>query len=527
MSLVLVLGGTRSGKSETAESLAFDSGAPVVYVATASATDAEMVERIARHRARRPAEWRTLETADLTQTLALAGNSTLLVDGIGSWIAGMMHAQGLFTDADVAPPGEEGERARDRVLERVHDFAEAAALRPALTVVVAEESGLGLVPTGSGSRRYLDLAGEAAQLLATHSDRALFVVAGQPLELKEPRIDPVPADLRVHGDTVAWPGSLDFAVNVVPGGPPDGLREQLRTALDQTTSYPNERAAVQALAERHARPSEEILPLNGSAEAFWLLARALHPRRAVVVHPSFTEPEVALRASGGRVERVFRNGDDFSLDPRAVPAGADVVFVCNPSNPTGTLDHAGTLARIAQDGRVLVVDEAFMEFSCGEPESLAGRQDIPGLVVVRSLTKVWSLPGIRAGYLVAPAEIAAALKAVRQPWSVNALALAALTACAQDEATPRKIAEEIAAARNELTASLADLHGVRVWPSAANFLLIRVPTGGSVRAALAARGIAVRRADTFPGLTADDLRIAVRRPEENRVLVEALREVLA
>lgn len=181
MSLVLVLGGTRSGKSETAESLAFDSGAPVVYVATASATDAEMVERIARHRARRPAEWRTLETADLTQTLALAGNSTLLVDGIGSWIAGMMHAQGLFTDADVAPLGEEGERARDRVLERVHDFAEAAALRPALTVVVAEESGLGLVPTGSGSRRYLDLAGEAAQLLATHSDRALFVVAGQPL----------------------------------------------------------------------------------------------------------------------------------------------------------------------------------------------------------------------------------------------------------------------------------------------------------------------------------------------------------
>lgn len=527
MSLFLVLGGTRSGKSDVAESLAQDGDAPVVYVATASATDAEMAERIARHRARRPTGWRTLETADAAQALASEPDATLLVDGIGSWIAEMMRSEGLFTDADVSPLGEEGECARDRVLERVRGFAEAAAARPALTVVVAEESGLGLVPAGSGSRRYLDLAGEAAQLLAARSDRAILVVAGQSLELKEPRAEFIPSDLRIHGDTMGWPGCLDFAVNVVPGGPPDWVRQELRRALDRSASYPDERDALQALAERHARPREEILPLNGSAEAFWLLARTLRPRRVVVVHPSFSEPEVALCSSGHRVERVFRDGDDFSLDPGTVPADADLVFVCNPNNPTGTLDRAEALERMARPGRVLVVDEAFMEFSPGEPESLAGRPDIPGLVVVRSLTKVWSLAGIRAGYLLASAGLVAALKAARQPWSVNALALAALTTCARVEATPRKIAEEIAAARDEFAAALAGLRGVRVWPSVANFFLVYVPDGASARAVLAARGIATRRADTFPGLTANHLRVAVRRPEENRVLVEALREALA
>jgi histidinol-phosphate aminotransferase len=355
----------------------------------------------------------------------------------------------------------------------------------------------------------------------------VLVVAGQSFELKEPRAEVIPSDMRVHGDTTGWPGCLDFAVNVVPGGPPDWLREELRTALDRSTSYPDERDALQALAERHGRPSEEILPLNGSAEAFWLLARTLRPRRVVVVHPSFSEPEVALRTGGRRVERVFRDSHDFSLAPGTVPADADLVFVCNPNNPTGTLDRAEKLERMARPGRVLVVDEAFMEFSPGEPESLAGRRDIPGLIIVRSLTKVWSLPGIRAGYLLASPRMVAALKAARQPWSVNALALAALTTCAQDEATPRKIAEETAAARDEFAADLTGLRGVQVWPSAANFLLLRVPDGASAREALAARGIAVRRADSFPGLTPDHLRIAVRRPEENQILVEALRETLS
>jgi len=153
-------------------------------------------------------------------------------------------------------------------------------------------------------------------------------------------------------------------------------------------------------------------------------------------------------------------------------------------------------------------------------------------VVVRSLTKLWSLPGVRAGYLLAPPEIIAAARAARQPWSVNALACAALTAWARRTAASAgaeatAIARRVAAARAELAAGLAALPGVRVWPSAANFLLLRVPDGPAARAGLASRGIAVRRADTFPGLGGDHLRVAVRHPGENARLVAALRQVLA
>jgi histidinol-phosphate aminotransferase len=167
----------------------------------------------------------------------------------------------------------------------------------------------------------------------------------------------------------------------------------------------------------------------------------------------------------------------------------------------------------------------------GETGSLAARAEVPGVAVVRSLTKLWSLAGIRAGYLLAPPELIRAARAARQPWSVGGPACAALTAWARRTATSggaeaAAIAARVAAAREELAAALAALPGVRVWPSAANFLLLRVPDGAAVRAGLAARGIAVRRADTFPGLTADHLRVAVRRPEENRRLVEALRDVL-
>jgi histidinol-phosphate/aromatic aminotransferase/cobyric acid decarboxylase-like protein/adenosyl cobinamide kinase/adenosyl cobinamide phosphate guanylyltransferase len=525
MGLILVTGGIRSGKSEVAEQLAADAGRPVVYVATGSVTDAEMAERIALHRARRPLGWRTVETPDVPAALEqVDADATVLVDSLGGWVAHLMERHGLWTEAAVEAPGG---GAWAGALEAVRELASSAARRAGLTVVVVEESGLGVVPQGAGVRRHLDLAGEASRALAEVADRVILVIAGQPVEIKRPPMAAiVPEALRLHGDALAPPGCLDFAVTVVPGGPPEPVRQEVAAALEQLSRYPDEAPAILALAERHRRAPAEVLPLAGSVEAFWLLARALAPRRAVVVCPSFTEAEAALRAAGRPVTRVLRDEESFALDPSRVPADADLVFTCNPNNPTGTLDPAATLERLARPGRVLVVDEAFMELVPDEAESLAARRDLPGLVVLRSVTKAWSLPGIRAGYLLAPPDIVAALRAARPPWAVATPALAALAACARDRVTPRTVAREVAAARAELVAALATLPGVRVWPSAANFLLLRVPDGPRVRRRLLERGIAVRPADTFPGLGPDHLRVTVRRPEENAVLVRALEEAL-
>src|SRR6266511_1967134 len=363
MPLILVIGGIRSGKSEVAERLAAASGAPVCYLATGSADDPEMVERIARHRDRRPAGWRTVESDDPAGA-AVAERETLLVDGIAPWLARLMREGGLWTDQVVASLGAEGRASYERAVAAVHAFARTAAARPGLTVVAAEESGLGLLLQGAGARRYLDLAGEALQALARPAERVLLVVAGRATHLGGD--DPaapltadrvsghVPAELRLHGDTMVRGGQLDFAVNVVPGGPPAWLRDELAAALDRAAAYPDEREAVAALADRHGRAPGEVLPTNGSAEAFWLLAGALRPARATVVHPSFTEPEAALRAAGHQIERAFRHPRDFELNPSAVPDGADLVVLGNPNNPSGTLDPAGVLAgpaRPAAGGR--------------------------------------------------------------------------------------------------------------------------------------------------------------------------------
>jgi histidinol-phosphate aminotransferase len=334
-------------------------------------------------------------------------------------------------------------------------------------------------------------------------------------------------DLRFHGDIVAAAGQLDFAVNVVPGGPPEWLVEALRDGLSRAAAYPDEGPATAAVAARHRRPPEEVMLLNGAAEAFWLLAQVLRSQLAVVVAPSFTEPEAALQAAGRRVRRVWRDSDSFQLDPGAVPAEADLVVTGNPNNPTGTLDPAATVAGLARPGRVLVVDEAFMEFTTGETESLAGHRDLPGLVVVRSLTKLWGLAGIRAGYLLAPSQTASLLRATRQPWSINSLACAALAAWADQRAEPAAHrVQRLAAIREQFAAALAALPGVRIWPSAANFLLVQVADGPAIFAALAACGIAVRPCHSFPGLTPNHLRIAVRDPADNQRLVDALRAIL-
>ena len=292
------------------------------------------------------------------------------------------------------------------------------------------------------------------------------------------------------------------------------------------SSYPDQTAARGAIAHRHDRPVSETLTLDGACEAFWLLAHALPVRHAVCVHPSFTEAEAALRAAGRMVTRVMRPTDDWALEPDQVPEDADLVVLANPNNPTGNLDPPERIARLARPGRTLVVDESFIDFVPGDDSSLAPRRELPGLVVLRSLTKIWGLAGLRAGYLLAPGDLVERLAGHRQPWSVSTPALAAIETCLPNHAMLVGVAADVAAAREDLRRRLVGIPGVRTWPSQANFMLIEVPEGDRVIAGLAAEGIAARPCDSFPGLGTDHIRLAVRTPAEHAVLVDALSRAL-
>ncbi|HET9379967.1 MAG TPA: Rv2231c family pyridoxal phosphate-dependent protein CobC, partial [Streptomyces sp.] len=315
--------------------------------------------------------------------------------------------------------------------------------------------------------------------------------------------------LRHHGDAEVrdeGAGLVDLAVNVRAGTPPAWLREVIAASLDSLAAYPDGRAARAAVAARHGLPPERVLLTAGAAEAFVLLARAFGGRRAVVVHPQFTEPEAALRDAGRPVERVLlRAADGFRLDPAAVPRDADLVVLGNPTNPTSVLHPASAVAALARPGRTLVVDEAFMDAVPGERESLADRTDLPGLVVVRSLTKTWGLAGLRVGYVLAAPEAVVRLERAQPLWPVSAPALAAAGACVGPGALAEaeEAARGVAADRAFLLAGLRDFasHGLRaVSPAEAPFVLVRVPDAAAVRRRLRALGYAVRRGDTFPGL---------------------------
>lgn len=346
-------------------------------------------------------------------------------------------------------------------------------------------------------------------------------------------------DLHFHGDQEtaaasqgATGGVVDLAVNVRPDAPPPWLRRRLRDSLDGITGYPDQRAALSAAAGRHGRAPGEVLLTAGAAEAFTLIARAFAPRRAVIVHPQFTEPEAALRAAGRPVERLILP-PDFALDPgtaqAAVPPDADLVVVGNPANPTSVLHPAGTLAALARPGRTLVVDEAFADCVPGEPESLAGRRDLPGLLVVRSLTKTWGLAGLRVGYLLAPAEAVRQLQAVQPSWPVSTPALTAIQECSSTQAVAEADAwaRRMGAERDRLATDLGRIAGVHVVPRPrASFLLLRVPGRPDARQRLAARGFAVRRGSTFPGLGPEWLRVAVRDRPTSEAFTAALAAVL-
>ncbi|MFH8555051.1 Rv2231c family pyridoxal phosphate-dependent protein CobC [Streptomyces celluloflavus] len=343
-------------------------------------------------------------------------------------------------------------------------------------------------------------------------------------------------DLRHHGDAEVRGahGELtdltDLAVNVRTGTPPAWLKAVIAASLDGLAAYPDGRAARRAVAARHGLPVDRVLLTSGAAEAFVLIARAVQARRPVVVHPQFTEPEAALRDAGHTVERVLLDErDGFRLDPAAVPADADLVIVGNPTNPTSVLHPAGTLAQLARPGRTLVVDEAFMDAVPGERASLAGRTDLPGLVVLRSLTKTWGLAGLRIGYVLAAPGTVAELTRAQPLWPVSAPALAAAEACC----TPAALAEaaaaagQIAADRAHLLARLGEFTGIRAVPAAEGpFVLIRLAHAAAVREGLRTRGFAVRRGDTFPGLGPDWLRLAVRGRSTTDRFVAALAGVL-
>ena len=326
---------------------------------------------------------------------------------------------------------------------------------------------------------------------------------------------------------------LDFSASINPLGMPDEVRAAAVAALADASHYPEIDAAplCTALATFHDLPPGHFLPGNGSTPLFFLFARTLRPRRALLVEPAFGEYRRALELAGTTIDRFpLDPATAFALDPAALLAAlhpaTDLVLIANPGNPSGTgyapqllLD----LATALRDRALLAVDEAFVDF-CPEHSLIARIAAGDNLYIFRSLTKFYAIAGLRAGYLAGPAEGIARLAAAAEPWSLSTPALAASLAClAADDFRARTLAA-VPVLRQDLAAGLAAL-GFTVCPSVANYLLAHCPAGTTalpLAARLAEEGILIRTCDDFYGLDESYLRVAVRTAEENRRLLVVL-----
>lgn len=323
---------------------------------------------------------------------------------------------------------------------------------------------------------------------------------------------------RFHGDVLV-DGLVDHAVNVGRVRPRDLARVLARAVDDRR--YPDDTAARVALGERHGVPPECVLSLNGACEGLWLLAMALRPARGTVYDPTFSEGEAALAASGATIENVALETPEFALTKRP---STGFVIVTNPNNPTGRLESRSRVGSLVAPGRLLIVDESFIDYADGR-ESMLVDATTDGVIVIRSYTKILSLAGVRVGFLVAAAPLVARLRAARQPWPVNAIALAALEWAARSPGALASLVAASRAEREDLARRLAAVDGVRVAPSVTNFVLVRSPRPGLWRD-LRARGYAVRPPSGFRGLDDNYFRAAARAEEENAHLAVTVADLL-
>ena len=346
----------------------------------------------------------------------------------------------------------------------------------------------------------------------------------------------------VHGGD--WAGyraefgrdALDFSANVSPLGLPEGVARAITAALPTADRYPDPlcRELRAKLALHEGVPAEQILCGNGAADLIFRLVWAKKPRRALVTAPTFAEYATALESVGCTVERFFlREQEDFAVTDAfcaAIRPGVDMVFLCQPNNPTGQLTALPLveqiLHRCAACGTLLVVDECFLDFlpdhALHTAKGLLGEGN---LVILKAFTKLYGMAGVRLGYgLCADAALLERMRRAGQPWAVSSLAQAAGLAALTQRDYVRQVRALIETERPYLLAGLRAL-GLRVIEGRANYLLFRADETLGER--LEARGALIRRCGNYPGLDDTWYRTAVRTRRENDALLAALREVLA
>lgn len=336
---------------------------------------------------------------------------------------------------------------------------------------------------------------------------------------------------------------IDFSASINPLGLSKRAEKKMKTNLSSIIHYPDNESFLikKALAEYHGLPEENFLIGAGSTEFIYAFPQVLKIRRALIVTPTFSEYENALESFGGeRIEMHYFETieeDGFEIDLGSLisvlSCSYDVLYLCNPNNPTGVLTEREELLKILKVTEAekiwFILDEAFIDFVEKESfkkEVLSSKR----LIIMRSLTKFFALPGLRVGYLISAPQLIQEFKEKREPWRVNALAQIAAVESLQDKNYIQKTKELIEQEKERLIQELRAIPGFIPYPGKANFLLVQIHprlclTAGELQEMLIREGILIRDCRSFHHLGPFFFRVAIRSPRENKILLQALDKI--
>ena len=330
----------------------------------------------------------------------------------------------------------------------------------------------------------------------------------------------------IHGGNIyQYESILDFSANLNPLGMPEAVKEAAKRGIDASVHYPDPDCGKlrAALEKREGVPAGQIICGNGAAELIFLLAAARRPKRAVLMAPSFAEYGQALEAFGCscvydclQPERGFAPEKEYL---RLLTPETDMVFLCNPNNPTGLLTERDflneVLERCRRNGILLVTDECFLDFT-GKKEDYTMVPELSGggLFVLKAFTKLYAMAGLRLGYgMCADPELLDLMNRLRQPWSVSVPAQEAGCAALLEKEYERKTVLYVKQEREWLAEKLSG-YPLTLYPGQANYLFFRSDII-DLKERLIGQGILIRDCSNYVGLEPGYYRIAVRTRREN------------
>ncbi|WP_428910543.1 threonine-phosphate decarboxylase CobD [Niallia sp. Krafla_26] len=327
---------------------------------------------------------------------------------------------------------------------------------------------------------------------------------------------------------------IDFSANINPFGPPSSIKKKWGDLFGGIETYPDPQSTVlkKKLAYREEIDEKQILIGNGGAEIISLIGRWLSSKKVLIVEPAFSEYEAVCRINGCEIS-YFSLSEDWEVDLDSLSerlSNIDAVFFCNPNNPTGLYFNKRMIEDILKECRKkdchLIVDEAFYDFVL-EYESLVPLlNDYSNLLLLRSMTKIYGIPGLRLGYVMACRDLIETLTNYQSHWSVNSVAMKVGELCLEEEVYVQHTVQFIEKQRDILF-SFYKKNGFHVTDSKVNFYLLKdkeLEDQSPLFQFLLEKGIVPRHTFNFPGLEGRWLRFAIRTDYENKQLLEAMQE---